>query len=150
MHHSLDKPCSLWPLRFLAIDTDGKTELLIPLCLLWKMADVFLQRQTEADLGVMLYAFTSGLRLLCLLKIRVFQSFKMHLQYRWVGIDFEISRILGSWGFSLKVDVTNGGRFTSVLTLLNEHSVLVNNYISKMIYMSVKLTVNMSELSQLG
>lgn len=37
-----------------------------------------------------------------------------------------------------------------MLTLLNEHSVLVNNYISKMIYMSVKLTLDMSELSQLG
>jgi len=41
-------------------------------------------------------------------------------------------------------------RFTSVLTLLNEHLVLVNNYISIMIYMPVKLTLDMSELSQLG
>lgn len=37
-----------------------------------------------------------------------------------------------------------------MLTLLNGHSVLVNNYIGKMIYVSVKLTVDMSELSQLG
>lgn len=53
--------------------------------------------------------------------------------------------------FSLKEDMSQmGERFTSVLTLLNEHSVLVNNYISIMIYMSVKLTLDMSELSQLG
>lgn len=50
----------------------------------------------------------------------------------------------------MKADMSQmGGRFTSVLTLLNEHSVLVNNYISKMIYMSVILTLDMSELSQL-
>ena len=43
-----------------------------------------------------------------------------------------------------------GERFTSVLTLLNEHSALVNNCISIMIYMPVKLTLDTSELSQLG
>lgn len=43
-----------------------------------------------------------------------------------------------------------GERFTSVLTLLNEHFVLVNNYSSIMIYMPVKLTLGMSELSQPG
>lgn len=57
----------------------------------------------------------------------------------------------GVGGFSLKEDMSQmGERFTSVLTLLNEHSVLVNNYISIMIYMSVKLTLDMSEISQLG
>lgn len=75
----------------------------------------------------------------------------MQLQYRWVGVDFEIRRMLGVGGFSLKEDMSQmGERFTSVLTLLNEHSVLVNNYISIMIYMSVKLTLDMSEISQLG
>lgn len=59
--------------------------------------------------------------------------------------------MLGVGGFSLKEDMSQmGERFTSVLTLLNEHSVLVNNYISIMIYMSVKLTLDMSEISQLG
>lgn len=59
--------------------------------------------------------------------------------------------MLGVGGFSLKEDMSQmGERFTSVLTLLNEHSVLVNNYISIMIYMSVKLTLDVSEISQLG
>lgn len=51
----------------------------------------------------------------------------------------------------MKEDMSQmGERFTSVLTLLNEHFVLVNNYISIMIYMSVKLTLDTSELPQLG
>lgn len=37
-----------------------------------------------------------------------------------------------------------------MLRLLNEGSVLVNNYVSIMIYTPVKLTLDMSELSQLG
>lgn len=37
-----------------------------------------------------------------------------------------------------------------MLTLLNEHSVLINNYISIMIYMPLKLALDTSELSQLG
>lgn len=51
----------------------------------------------------------------------------------------------------MKEDMSQTGkRFTSVLTLLNKHFVLVNNYISIMIYMPVKLTLDTSELSQLG
>lgn len=56
--------------------------------------------------------------------------------------------MLGVGGFSLKEDMSQmGERFTSVLTLLNEHSVLVNNYISIMIYMSVKLTLDMRDIT---
>lgn len=53
--------------------------------------------------------------------------------------------------FGLKGDISQAGkRFTSMLKLLNERFVLVNNCIRIMIYMPAKLTLDTSEASQSG